>query len=540
VLSGAEEMTYHHLNRLEAHSNANQLTPSERLVAWKIASEIRLKEGFYSTAQRTLEEDLNIHRRNIRRILSRLVDDLELFTAQKGLGKQATKYRLNVFCPLNCEDLEVHNTPRELKFINAELDKALNSDTPIAISNGRLKSQKSVQIAPNIEKREEEDSFADFEEKKLLGLIKKTLAEMETLSADHFTLKGFSTIRPKQVLAAIRELFEAKNLDTWKRQEPYLKRTIQNSPQNLIGKAQEADLIETYLNSPEMPLESLYTAETGYKAGHTPERLETFTATYLSNSKTELRSFNTIAGNYLNQKAKAGTLTEEVLSVAETLFHQLKKAFSFAGIETSFEQLKFSQDYEGKLKVEFDSPRTLGDLEGLLTEEEKQRLKERNQAITEAKTKFMLENQVEGEHLPNKFWVSDLYKGIDQQFPHPLTQKDKEQRLESALEALEEAANSFMDLSEAESAGKRYLEFLQENYTWETDLKEFLNTYPETSSLNTPETTKHFLAATKVLPLEEILEKAQRYKNTLGDTYPKAPQNWLKDLLQQLSLFGGK
>ena len=96
-----------------------------------------------------------------------------------------------------------------------------------------------------------------------------------------------------------------------------------------------------------------------------------------------------------------------------------------------------------------------------------------------------------------------------------------------------------MDLSEAESAGKAYREFLQENYSWETDLKEFLNTYPETSSINTPETTKHFLAATKVLSLEEILEKAQRYKNTLGDTYPKAPQNWLKDLLQQLNLFSG-
>jgi hypothetical protein len=530
-------MTYHHLNRLEAHSNANQLTPSERLVAWKIASEIRLKEGFYSTAQRTLEEDLNIHRRNIRRILSRLVDDLELFTAQKGLGIQATKYRLNVVCPLNCEDLEVHNTPSEIRFINAELAKALNSDTP---ASGRLNDLKSVQIAPNIEKREEEDSFTGFEEMKLLGLIKQTLAEMDTLSVDHLTLKGFTDVRPKQVLAAIRELFEAKNLDTWKRQAPYLKRTIQNSPENLIAKAEEANLVEAFLNSPEMPLESLYTAETGYRAGHTLERLETFIATYSKNSKTDLRSFKTIAGNYLNKKAKAGTLTEEVLSVAETLFHQLKKAFSFAGLENSFEQLKFSQDFEGRLRIEFDSPRTLGDLEGLLTEEERQRLKERNLAITEAKTKFMLENKVEGEHLPNKFWVSDLYKAIEQQFPHPLSQKDKEQRLESALDTLEEAANSFMDLSEAESAGKAYREFLQENYSWEIDLKEFLDTYPETNSLNTPETTKHFLAATKVLSLEEILEKAQRYKNTLGDTYPKAPQNWLKDLLQQLNLFSGK
>jgi len=540
VLSGGKEMTYHHLNRLEAHSNANQLTPSERLVAWKIASEIRLKEGFYSTAQRTLEEDLNIHRRNIRRILSRLVDELELFTAQKGLGIQATKYRLNVVCPLNCEDLEVHNTPSEIRFLNAELDKALNSDTPIAFSSGRLNDLKSVQIAPNIEKREEEDSFTNFEEMKLLGLIKKTLEELDTLSVDHLTLKGFTDVRPKQVLAAIRELFETKNLDTWKRQAPYLKRTIQNSPGNLIAKAEEANLVEAFLNSPEMPLESLYTAETGYRAGHTLERLETFIATYSKNSKTDLRSFKTIAGNYLNQKAKAGTLTEEVLSVAETLFHQLKKAFSFAGLENSFEQLKFSQDFEGRLRIEFDSPRTLGDLEGLLTEEERQRLKDRNLAITEAKTKFMLENKVEGEHLPNKFWVSDLYKAIEQQFPHPLSQKDKEQRLESALDTLEEAANSFMDLSEAESAGKAYREFLQENYSWEIDLKEFLDTYPETNSLNTPETTKHFLAATKVLSLEEILEKAQRYKNTLGDTYPKAPQNWLKDLLQQLNLFSGK
>lgn len=530
-------MTYHHLNRLEAHSSAHQLTPSERLVAWKIASEIRLKEGFYSTAQRTLEEDLNIHRRTIRTILSRLVDDLELFTAQKGLGIQATKYRLNVSCPLNCEDLETHNTPKEIRFIEAEFEKALKSDTR---ASGRENDIKSVQIPPNIEKSEEEDSFTDFEEMKLLGLIKKTLEEIETLSADHFTLKSYSSLRPKQVLAAIRELFESKNLDTWKRQEPYLKKTIQNNPENLIAKAEEAQLIETFLNSPEMPLESLYTAETGYRAGHTPERLETFIANYSKNPKTDLREFKTIAGNYLNQKAKARTLTEEVLSVAETLFLQLKKAFSFAGLETSFEQLKFSQDFEGRLRVKFDLPRTLGDLEGLLTEEERDQLNARNQALTEAKTKFMQQNKIEGEHLPNKFWVSDLYKATEQQFPHPLSQKDKEQRLERALEALEETANTFMDLSEAESAGKPYLEFLQENYTWETDLKEFLNTYPETSSLNTPETTKHFLAATKVLQLEEILEKAQRYKDTLGDTYPKAPQNWLKDLLQQLNLFSSK
>ena len=530
-------MTYHHLNRLEAHSNANQLTPSERLVAWKIASEIRLKGGFYSTAQRTLEEDLNIHRRTIRTIISRLVDDLELFTAQKGLGIQATKYRLNVVCPLNCEDLEVHNTPSEIRFLNAELDKALNSDTP---ASGRENDLKSVQIPPNIEKREEEDSFTDFEEMKLLGLIKQTLAEMDTLSADHLTLKGFTTLRPKQVLAAIRELFETKNLETWKRQAPYLKRTIQNSPENLIAKAEEANLVEAFLNSPEMPLESLYTAETGYRAGHTLERLETFIATYSNNSKTDLRTFKTIAGNYLNQKAKTETLTEEVLSVAETLFHQLERAFKFAGIETYFEQLKFGQDLEGRLRVEFSAPKTLGDLEGLLNEEELERLKERNLALTEAKKEFMLENKVEGEHLPNKFWVSDLYKTIEKQHPHPLTQKDKEQRLENALEALEEAANSFMDLSEAESAGKRYAEFLQERYSWESDFREFLDSYPATNSLNTPEATKHFLAATKVLSFEEILDKAHRYKNTLGDTYPKAPQNWLKDLLQQLNLFGGK
>jgi len=530
-------MTYHHLNRLEAHSEARQLTPSERLVAWKIASEIRLKGSFYSTAQRTLEEDLNIHRRNIRRIVSRLVEELELFTAEKGEGKQATKYRLNVFCPLNCEDLESHNTPSEIRAIHAELDLALNSDTPIY---GRLNSLKSVQIAPNIEKREEEDVFSDFEEKKLLALIKKTLKEIDTLNAEHFTLKSYTNTRPKQVLAAIKELFETKNLDTWKRQEPYLKRTIQNSPQNLIGKAQDADLIETFLNSPEAPLESLYTAETGYRAGHTPERLETFTATYLGNPKTDLATFNRIAGKYLTQKAKADRLTEEVISATETLYHQLQKAFKFAEIENLFGELQFAQDYEGNLKIEFHSPRVLGDLAGLLTEEERNQLNIRNQQLVEAKTLFMQQNQIQGEHTPAQFWVSELFKTIEQQHPHPLSQEAKEQRLESALEAMAETANSFLDQSEADTAGKTYREFLQEKYSWETDLKEFLAAYPETNSQNTPETTKHFLAATKVLSLEEILDKAKRYKTTLGDTFPKAPQNWLKDLLQQLNLFGGK
>ena len=533
-------MTYHHLNRLEAHSNAKELTPSERLVAWKIASEIRLKGGFYSTAQRTIEEDLNIHRRNIRRILTRLVNELELFTAEKGLGKQATKYRLNVSCPLNCEDLEAHNTPSEIREIEAKLDLAIGRDTPAEFSYGRKMNQKSVQNAPNIEKREEEDSFTDFEEKKLLALINKTLQELETLTADHFTLKGFSATRPKQVLAAIQELFSKRGLDTWKRQEPYLVKTIQKSPRNLIGRAEEAQLIETFLNSPEMPLESLYSVESGYRAGHTQERLETFIASGFQNPKTDLREFSTIAGNYLNQQAKAETLTEEVLNATETLFHQLKKAFSFAGIETYLDQVRFSQDFEGRLGIQFTPPQTLGDLAGLLTEEELSKVATRNQALAEAKAEFMAQNSIQGEYLPAKFWVSDLYKAIEQQFPHPLSQKDKTDRLERALEAMAETANSFLDLSEAEGAGKGYKEFLQANYSWETDFQLFLNAYPETNTLNTGETTKHFLAATKVLPLEEILDKAQRYKNTLGDTYPKAPQNWLKDLLQQLNLFGGK
>lgn len=532
-------MTYHHLNRLEAHGNTSELTPSERLVAWKIASEIRLKGSFYSISQRTLSEDLNIHRRTIRTILTRLVD-LGLFIRVNGGYKQADTFRLNVSCPpLNCEDLDTHNTPAEIKIIEAQLEQAKNSDTPEKLFYGRENSTFKAEIPPNIEKREEEDVFSGFEEKKLLGLIKKTLEEIETLSADHYTLKSYSTTRPKQVLAAIRELFESKNLDTWKRQAPYLKKTIENSPENLIRRAEEAELIELLINSPEKPAESLYSPETGYRAGHTPKRLEGFIRAYKS-VETDFQELITITGSYLTQKAKAGTLTEEVLNVAETLYRQLKKAFSFAGIENNFQEVRFIQNFQGNLQIQFTAPQSLGDLEGLLTGEEKQKLTARNQAITEAKKKFMVENKIQSEYTPAKFWLSEFYKEADKTHPHPLSETAKELRLTNAINTLEEAANSFMEQSEAETAGKNYLDYLQENYNWETDLQEFISAYPETNTLNTPETAKHFLAITKVLAFEELLEKTQRYKATLGDTYPKAPQNWLKELLQQLNLFGGK
>lgn len=528
-------MTYHHLNRFIAHCK-HPLEPNERLIAWHLAYQIRAKEGYYSESLSRLEDTLDLHKRTLQRAINALVIELGLFDRQEPQGIQAAKYRLLVSCPPNCENLEDHNTRQELTAIFS----LGGHNTPTLRGNQTT----------HIKKREEEDTRTlEVLEKKVLGLIKKTLKNLTGKTADHFTLEGFSTLRPKEVLQAVFDLFETKNLDTWARQEPYLKTTIERSPKNLLRYAEDLELIEAGLDTPE---DQKPAVEVSYEIGSTPDRVFDYwlitAAKYLEAEAaiTEeavilpyevldgLSTKFNLAAHFLDFHANAGTLNEGVIQGTYEVLEILQVAHQFAGLEDRYE---LRADAKGDLQVRFmQDIKDLGNLEGLLKPEELEKLAARNDAINEAKLRYRIANQVEGEYTPAKFFQTEEYKTTSSLYPEPLDAEGKKNRLEEFFKVIGNQANEHFEKVIADKTGESYLDYLKKTYTWQKDLEEFLAEYPQRPEGNQDfkKTAKAFLNLRKVLTLHQILERANLYKRTLGDTFPKSAANWLEDQAFQM------
>jgi hypothetical protein len=600
-------MSYLHLNRLIAHSEKLDLTPAERLVSWYLAYEARNKTNAFSKATSTLSKTLKVDRRTIQRSLAYLVD-IDLFERIKAEGntKQADTYRLKLSCPLNCENLEIHNTASELAAIENSLKLALTENTPEtrhAPLNDINVAVNDINVAHIKNKEEEEDVLSsELVKSKVLGLIKTTLKQLKTKTEDHFTLQGFITLRPEEILKAALELFETKKLDNWRRQEPYLRTTIQNSPKNLLSYAEDLTLIEASLDNFESTYEALTakrdlirkelsetdfdsdkapalkenllaieaeirtytstnpeakTAEKSYVIGSTPERVYSFWLTTLSGylgqgGKTSegtwlmeyelleslIKKFS-IASKFLDASAARGTLSEGVIYGTYEALEILQVAFQFAGLEDNFE---FSMDSYGDLAIQFGyNSKNLGTLEVLLTEEEKAVLQARQEAIQEAKLQFREENNIQGEHTPAKFFQSEIYKTTDQRHPEPLTPESKQQRLKEFFQTITEQANDHFDKLSGEKQGETYSGYLKTIFTWQDDLAEFLEAYPKRPEGNQDfrKTATAFLKLRQSKTLAEIIDAANLYKTSLGDTYPKSAANWLDNQTSEAKALGG-
>jgi hypothetical protein len=174
-------------------------------------------------------------------------------------------------------------------------------------------------------------------------------------------------------------------------------------------------------------------------------------------------------------------------------------------------------------------------LEGLLTPEEVEKLVARNEAINAAKLRYRIENQVEGDYTPAKFFQSAEYKTTSSLYPEPLDLEGKDQRFQEFQTAMTRRANETFAIVSQKEPGETYAEYLQKTYTWKEDLEEFLAEYPNRAEgIDFKKTANAFLKLRKTLSLEEILEKANLYKRGLGDSFPKSAANWLEDQLAQV------
>jgi len=602
-------MSYQHLNRLIAHSQELDLTPSDRLLSWYLAYQARTKTNTFSNASSTLSKKLGLNRRTIKRSLAYLVDiDLfERIKPEEGNSRQADTYRLKLPCPLNCENLEIHNTASELVAIEESLKLALAETSPEmrhAPLNGQFFHLSDIQTPHIVNKEEEEDVLASANWKsKVLGLINITLKDLKTKSEDHFTLQGFSATRPEAILRAALELVESKKLDNWRRQEPYLRTTIQRSPKNLLGYAEDLDLIEASLNTPESPLDALLMkrkallgelstarpddiekalaleeeivaierqlrainenpssglnpVQVSYEVGSTPDRVLAFWLTTLASYLGEggetdegwvmeydlmesLKKKFYLAEHFLDASAARGTLTEGVVYGTYEALELLQVAYQFAELEDNF---KFFMDSHGDLAIQFSyNSKTLGTLEALLTEEEKVVLELREEALAQAKLQFREENNIQGEHTPAKFFQSNLYKTANLSHPEPLTQEAKQQRLKETFEKLTEQANDHFDKVAEKKQGNTYGDYLKKLFTWQDDLREFLNAYPKRAEGNQDfkKTATAFLKLRRHRSLAEIIDAANLYKKSLGETFPKSAANWLDNQVLEVKALGG-
>lgn len=565
-------MTYHHLNRFKAHASP-KLTPRERLLAWHLCLEIRANSSKFSTADRTLEEELGYDRRTIQKNLAFLVD-LGLFTREKGNRRQAATYRLKVSCPLNCEDLESHNTKREIRFIEAKIAEALKHDTPE--QSAKTPPQNSKNTADIETKREEEEGFISSYEKGLvLGLIKQTLKALKPidLTEPHYTLKALTELNPNAITKRVFEIFADNKLDTWKRQAPYLKTTIERTPENLLTYAEQEALIQ--LGSEYSPVSLLETksevepgTKSGYRIEHDYRRFRAFISETIKN-QAERKLENPPLNELWDMASKRGSVAEalegrytwtickdatQVLAVngklttfyVETLFEfeqVLLNTCHLFGVKPNFSILTKGQDPSDLSKAElgfmpFDIS-IFTNTDFLLTAEELEQSNLREKEFEKAKQAFMVEQNLTQETFSlQKWFLSSTYKEINLKYPKPITNEEVIERWKSQISFLFALQRQAICDNQPQVLGENYFEWLQKNYTWQDDYEDFRDAYPlrPEGFKDTTETRTNFIRTRKFLDQNTLLMRVENYKKLLGDRYPDAAAKWLKNLETEVSL----
>ena len=511
-------MTYHHLNRLMSHSNA-KLTTAERLVAWHFAFQTRLKTRTYSESVRRLEASLDLNEKTIRKAAARLVE-LGLFERIDRTGTNAPIYRLVVPCPLNCEDLESHNTKQELEAI-----KTLPlPNTPTL--NG-------IQTPPYIEKREEEDLGA-FE----LGVIGEELAKLPSLDTDQLTLKGFLELNPLAIAEAALEI--TKHLDTPKRVRAYLAKTISKTPNNLLTYAEHKKTSGEGSRRLQKAKAEQNTASMA--EGLTPEANWERVSSY-SSSLVEGYEPSFLTKNFLLKTAEKGKLSirEVFLSKAlEEVIHH--KAFPLMKPEVATPSkgaIYFDLDHNGKIEAKGFLENWLeGDLSFIYTAQELKDQTQREQALSKWK-QIWLEQHPNEDFNRNAFFMDSTTRAMLAGLPKPISESVKAERF---LAALTKTAREFQANAKlgGDLPAETFSAYLNKNFTLENDFNEWLTFFPEretgSHSKNRKKAYPAYLEARRKFSAHELRSFAGTYWNNLDKVeFAKNPDTFLNDLVADKS-----
>jgi len=527
-------MTFHHLNRFKAHST-EKLTPSERLLAWHLSSEIRIRSNNFSSATRTLSETLDIDRRTTQRSLSYLIEK-GLFTREKGNRRQADTYRLNVFCPLGCEDFESHNTPAEIKLFEARLAQALY-DTPDKVAKMSPQSGKNVAYI-EIERRRRE-SLPEFNGSNELGWIIQTLESLRELNADQFTLKAQTELNPHLIAEIALKITE--KLDSDKRKKAYLAKIATQDPNALLT-----------------PLEDLLAGLSGEARLQTATRPQAVITSTLKPENRIERVFDYVkeifpdwtpselVEPYLLEHADKGTLSGFELTIAQS-FEQVLEKTALPLLEPPYRKtsggVALELRAEGVFSQWLDTAINPLNVLFLLSEKESNELKTRIQGLAKLKQEFIELNPNE-DFSPVAFHQDTNTRAFLQLHPEPVSGKELAERFIAYW-------NGLFKTFEIETRTRweeyeipnpiSYVSFLEETYTAEDDFKIFLSYFPEreagSHAKNYRKAFAQWLEARNLFHAKDLESLVNRYADKLenngGPSYAKLPSNWLSDLIAE-------
>lgn len=507
-------MTYHHLNRFKAHAEA-KLPPTARLLAWHFASETRDRTNTYSESTRRLGISLGIHEKTIRKAAAELVRS-GLFERIDRTGTYAPIYRFLVACPLNCEDLENHNTKKELEAINT-----------LPLPETPALSGKNA--PPYIDKREEEE-LGSFE----LGVIGQVLANLKQLNADQLTLKGFLELNPLAIAEAALDL--TKHLDTPKRVRAYLATTVIKTPNSLLTYAEQHKA--TLEGSTRLKKAKAERTPAAMTKGLTPETSWARVSSY-SSSIVEGYEPSFLAKNFLLKTAEEGKLTIREVFLAkaleEIIFH---KAFPLMKPEVADPNngaIYFDLDQNGKIEAKgFLENWLQSDLSFLYTAQELKEQAQRDNALSKWKQTW-LEQHPNEDFNPNAFYMDSTTRVMLAGLPKEIPESVKVERF---LAALTRTAREFQATAKlgGDLPAETFSDYLKSNFTLETDFNEWLSFFPErelgSHNKNRKKAYPAFLEARRKFSALDLRSLASKYWNNLDKVeYAKNPDTFLTELV---------
>lgn len=465
-------------------------------------------------------------RRTIQKNLAYLLE-LGLFTRTKGTSRQADSYRLNVSCPLGCEDLETHNTPREMKLLAAELEEALTRDTPEEVA--KMSPQTRKNVANRKEEREEEE-LGSFE----LGVIGQVLANLKQLNEEQLTLKGFLELNPLAIAEAALEI--TKHLDTPKRVRAYLATTVTKTPNSLLTYAEHHKATlegSTRLKKAKAEHNTASMAE-----GLSPEATWTRVSSYCSLIAKGYEP-TYLAKDYLMKTAEKGKLTiREVFLAKASEFMLEARAFPLMKPEVAKHDdgsIFLDLDDDGKIIVQGWLENWLqGDLNFLYTHQEFLQNTKREEALLKLKN-IWIEQHPNEDFNANAFYMDSTTRVMLAGLPKPIPESVKAERFLAAmtkmLREFEATANLGGDLP-----AETFSDYLNSNYTLENDFNEWLSFYPErekgSHDKNAKKAFPAYLEARRKFPANDLRSFAGHYWNKLDKVeYAKNPETFLTELV---------
>ncbi len=509
-------MTYHDKNRLQAHLDI-KLTATQLAVAYELASRLNTNTGEIQLPASYLAEVIGRTPKTTETALREL-EKLGIYRSTRPRWRSSRIWRLNVPCPDNCPKLTAHNSPARLKEISITSNSYPQAN-PI--------TSKKSSITSNDYRTNRDIDIDDIELQlsKCLITITELLTETGELTKNQAKLHNWLTKNPGSIETKVRQLAKDKQV---KHLKPYLEAIISNNPEKLYK-----DLEQAIRTPKQVKREAKQTATI-----YSPEVSTRLNKNRLAKYCQEIIGF-TLTASSSSYLLKIGTAIT---------WRDLQLAKQFEAIANSPEIVKLNPRNALQLELidnqitisykDLDSPSfNLENLDlntwQILTPGELSLHLEAEQLERELKAKY----EAQG-----KSWRSTESYGLEltelrSKYP-AITPAEAGRRFTQAVSDLLTKFHKATPETPAEPELYPDLKtWLASNYTQEHDYQELLEHYPDKPESHTWNTNAGLNAYKEAieqgLTWQKLANAMDHYRESLGSSWPKAPNTWINEQIDR-------